>query len=361
MTREEAIRRIKAWNLDSDDREVLAVVIPELKESEDERMLREIKRYIKEQGDKPTGLPNGTVAVSDMIAWLEKQGVCDIDYPQKYQDNSQLNGCIVLEDFNGGEGMVRTWNKELKASDENIIKACIGMCLTDANEQRFKDYGTNLKDCLAWLEKQKVIDTDLLRKEIEKRMRNCDVVFERDYETYDPDTYYQAKAVAYQEILSFIDSLQQEQQEVDGLEKQKEQKPVDYEAELKKCKDNPLYFYDKYVSIKQKSEWSEEDIKKIRSEEYTKGFNDAAFGGKLKEWSVEDEDRIRQIERIAQQAGCTQKLQEEIHDWLKSLRPRWKPNKEQMKWLKDVIETVPMTCRQQVPLESLYNDLKKLM
>lgn len=27
-------------------------------------------------------------------------------------------------------------------------------------------------------------------------------------------------------------------------------------------------------------EWSEEDIKKIRSEEYTKGFNDAAFGGK---------------------------------------------------------------------------------
>lgn len=38
-----------------------------------------------------------------------------------------------------------------------------------------------------------------------------------------------------------------------------------------------------------KQEWSEEDIKKIRSEEYTKGFNDAAFGGKLKEWSEEDE------------------------------------------------------------------------
>lgn len=48
-------------------------IFPELKESEDERMLREIKRYIKEQGDKPTGLPNGTASVSDMIAWLEKQ------------------------------------------------------------------------------------------------------------------------------------------------------------------------------------------------------------------------------------------------------------------------------------------------
>lgn len=39
----------------------------------------------------------------------------------------------------------------------------------------------------------------------------------------------------------------------------------------------------------------------------------------------------------------------------------WKPSEEQMKWLKDVIETVPMTCRQQIPLESLYNDLLKLM
>ena len=36
MTREEAIRRIKAWNLDADDMEVLSEVIPELKESEDE-------------------------------------------------------------------------------------------------------------------------------------------------------------------------------------------------------------------------------------------------------------------------------------------------------------------------------------
>ena len=47
------------------------------------------------------------------------------------------------------------------------------------------------------------------------------------------------------------------------------------------------------------------------------------------EWSVEDEDRIRQIERIAQQAGCTQKLQEEIHNWLKSLCPQPHLSKEE--------------------------------
>ena len=75
---------------------------------------------------------------------------------------------IVLEDFNEGNGyykvnlaylnkeqveeietLISTW----KPTDEDI-KSCIQMCLTDANEHRFKDYGTNLKDCLAWLEKQ---------------------------------------------------------------------------------------------------------------------------------------------------------------------------------------------------------------
>lgn len=44
------------------------------------------------------------------------------------------------------------------------------------------------------------------------------------------------------------------------------------------------------------------------------------------EWSEEDEKQIRQIERIVKNAGCTQKLQEQIHAWLKSLRPQ--PHKE---------------------------------
>lgn len=53
---------------------------------------------------------------------------------------------------------------------------------------------------------KKYIDAELLKKEMEKRMHICDGVFERN-----SDTYYQGKAVAYQETLSFINSLQQEQ------------------------------------------------------------------------------------------------------------------------------------------------------
>ena len=43
---------------------------------------------------------------------------------------------------------------ELVESEENRIKRCIGMALTDVSEKRFTDYDTSLRDCLDWLEKQ---------------------------------------------------------------------------------------------------------------------------------------------------------------------------------------------------------------
>lgn len=147
---------------------------PELKESDDERIRKAILIGLIDCRDAPDmGWTNfGGVSIDKCIDWLEKQCNKIVDCQQNHQDVNYPNGGIVMEDFNGGEGfyklnldylnkkqveeveeMVRMWNKKSKTSDENI-KNCIGMCLTDANEQRFKDYGTNLKDCLKWLEKQ---------------------------------------------------------------------------------------------------------------------------------------------------------------------------------------------------------------
>lgn len=124
------------------------------------------------------------------------------------------------------------------------------------------------------------------------------------------------------------------------LEKQGEQ--INYNEELKKCKENPLYFYDKYCKIKIKgqkpAEWSEEDddfhFKSIESTiEYCKkevAENDESrylFDEDLKwlkflkdrmipqpkqVWSEDDEKQARQIERIVHDDGCTQKLQKQI-------------------------------------------------
>lgn len=145
----------KAW---------LLTMFPTIAESEDERIRKEFCKDIW------TFIPNEKA--NKYIAWLEKQNKNIVNCQQNHQDVKYPNGGIVMEDFNGGEGfyklhldylnkkqveeveeMVRMWNKESKISDENIIN-CIGMCLTDANEQRFEDYGTTLKDCLSWLNKQ---------------------------------------------------------------------------------------------------------------------------------------------------------------------------------------------------------------
>ena len=51
-------------------------------------------------------------------------------------------------------------------------------------------------------------------------------------------------------------------------------------------------------------------------------------------WSEEDEKQARQIERIVHDDGCTQKLQKQIADWLKSLKDRIQPQPKQ-EWSED--------------------------
>jgi len=164
MERKKAIEVIKKNWPDSSFtmlHEALETLIPELKESEDERTLREIKKYIKEQGDKPTGLPNGTVSVSDMIAWLEKQqdntnieqvfrplAGCCIDTAAKQAIEQQktgksvvlaFNGCYIPVENNTVDAIVNKYNAWLeKQSEQNP---------TDKTEPKFKvgDIITNKK------------------------------------------------------------------------------------------------------------------------------------------------------------------------------------------------------------------------
>ena len=143
-----------------------------------------------------------------------------------------------------------------------------------------------------------------------------------------------------------------------GAEWQKGQKPVDYEAELKKCKDNPLYFYDKYVSIKHKpTEWSEEEEQMfgnilnhyslIEAPTDGNGISKERYLAFIKslrpqpkpEWSEEDEACIRNLESIIY---YDKKLPNDtrviLGEFLSNLRPQ--PKKElsiekAIQWLDD--------------------------
>ena len=77
MTREEAIKKIKAWEfLDNDKKEVLETLIPELAESKDERIRKELLESFKyQQRESRTDKEwlNG-IKLSEVVAWVEKQG-----------------------------------------------------------------------------------------------------------------------------------------------------------------------------------------------------------------------------------------------------------------------------------------------
>jgi hypothetical protein len=130
----------------------------------------------------------------------------------------------------------------------------------------------------------------------------------------------------------------------------KEQKPTGWEwPNLSNCIRNCKKCPGKCFYRKEPYEWSEEDIKKIRSEEYTKGFNDAAFGGKLKEWSEEDEKMIERLIRHTQEEYnelCNDRYghQEIVSDLKKSCR-------ERMNWLENRLKFL---CPQ--PKRELYEE-----
>lgn len=73
MTREEAIRRIKAWRLDSDDMEVLSAAIPELQESMDERIGNIIYCIVRDNKEVEKILEGNGISVDSALAYLERQ------------------------------------------------------------------------------------------------------------------------------------------------------------------------------------------------------------------------------------------------------------------------------------------------
>lgn len=80
-------------------------------------------------------------------------------------------------------------------------------------------------------------------------------------------------------------------------------------------------------------------------------------------WSEEDEEKFRDVIRLIKQGAPVQSMRDHYTNWLKSLKERytWKPSDEQMKALCDLNITGNISyAGQGQTLIELYNDLKKL-
>lgn len=275
-------------------------------------------------------------------------------------------------------GVVRTVFPEFKESeDERIIQNLID-AFTEYKKSGGVDFhGIEINTLLAYLEKQKepVVDKEGLYYYLGGKFIYC------GYPATEENPY--AFAMSQQE-------------------KQKEQKPVDYEAELKKCKDNPLYFFDKYVSIKLKpAEWSEEEYGRLFDiEHYLDGTLQLSPDRKiacidfLKSLRPQSKDEIYKEKDRAYKLGkhhlaikfmnyldenrpegkmsLSNAECEDIdkafkeNDWAKIMRyyekyrPHWKPSEEQMDSLRDtIVQTKGYSYS--VYLPELYEQLKKLI
>lgn len=122
------------------------------------------------------------------------------------------------------------------------------------------------------------------------------------------------------------------------LEKQSNKNEIDYNEELKKCKANPLYFFDKYVKVKLKEQ------KPPLSEEVEKAIQ------LLKDIADEEEE-----DYCPHNANNLRKAAQ----YLETCRPQnqWKPSDEQMGSLANACDGKILNLDY---LNSLYQDLKKL-
>lgn len=359
MTREEAIEIVKKHGISADGTKfesALSELIPELAESEDERIRKALVWHLKADVDF---VSNG-VTKAECIAYLEKQK----ENPKSADSiSSDCTSDVKCED---------RWHKVTDSLPDNgrlvLAKDCLGNVLLaryDGENWEVNVYDNEDHYCHNSISKWCEIPSEKQQESLhipETSKENANSFTDEDerFRRWLCDYFSSIDKAWIHKDITCIDILR-------WLEKQKEQKPAEWSEEDERMIGrmrsvvNECAFYNDALDVN--GDYCEGDYAKL--DDWLKSLplnlkkkNEDVAKLCSKEWSVEDEDRIRQIERIAQQAGCTQKLQEEIHNWLKSLRPSWKPSEEQMEALLNALHPDDPYYPE---LKSLYEQLKKLM
>ena len=225
----------------------LEKIFPELKESEDEKIRKALIRYFTLSDEHAYNEACG-VSYRDIVVWLKKQGE---------QNNNEDKDILHRFAF-------------YSYKDESNILYLAGLYVDD--EYRNKGIGTKIL---------KVAD------EVVASMKCNSIRLKVEKGSYAEKLY---RENGYTTIL--------EEENQIWLEKKYEQKKIDYNEELKKCKDNPLYFFDKYVKVKLKERKSA--------------------------WSEKDEKNYQILQNIICDSGASAYLTNKLSDWLKSHKQKLK-------------------------------------
>ena len=159
MTKEEAIKKIKkSWDfIGTNEKEVLETLIPELKESEDERIRKALMWFVERfPYDR---LNNNGVSAKEALAWLEKQG----EKPQVDGFDAEFNALLKKYEHLPNDEMVEClkfylrvvqgeqkpkWTEEDESKVEDVIY------FLDTAKVHYASTKA-LDDCIEWLKSLK--------------------------------------------------------------------------------------------------------------------------------------------------------------------------------------------------------------
>lgn len=411
MTREEAIERIKArfdkWALDDEDMEAIQTLIPELRESEDEKNWKSVERAVR-------GFITNPIDADELLAWLERQKECLADNNKTSTDEderirkeinilySDIDACITellkarTDKDSESEGKALFKMEGLMAATLQDL-SCIEDYLEKQKEPENTSASTMAPSC--WQKEQKPIKwTDLTWKdivELEGIINNVHYDFSAGIgqESFGKEVLERFRST---KGIEYLDEAEQKcwrivlpQPHYAFEEEQKEQKSAE-------CEDCAMYLSGKCIhpngkceNVKSKQEWNEEDKealdmcldaipKRWKTKSgilLTKWLKDNIHLQPKQEWSEEDKEMLECVIMDVESAkenylkSTTEVVRQGaiIADkelaWLKALRPSWKPSKEQMQALWKLMKYAVSLSNYygiQKEIESLYNDLNKL-
>lgn len=289
----------EALDSGSYDKETIEYIFPELAESEDEKIRKELLEFLDELSKlgKNTNFDRWSKSdCADWIIWLEKQGET---YTKKDVDNAYLEGMAFAKDE------LEKQNKQILANSAKTCKDEQKPTDNDMKEALRTEYEKGRADAIAEIEMQKLVDCiDCTNS---KGCINC-----KDGNM--KETLVRKTAWS-----------KEDEEELDiAISTLKEAGQHDSAKWLKFLKDR----------VQPKQEWSEEDIR-----------------------NIEDIDSILFYNKDLPEDTCMR-----LRNWLKSLRPQsqWKPSDEQMIILQEAIGIVGQLTPRGECLKELVEQLKKL-
>lgn len=365
MTKEEAIE-IYNGLINPKIKEAFEFFVPELTESDDEKIRKAIILALRGNGQATAVLKNNGVYWEDAIIWLKKQKEYkSLPIDLSVEDVETIKAALKVS------GLEFTLNQKVYDKLEKLPKSTYYLS-TVGHSELYPD-GRIERHIIGYLEKQKeqkTLTSNDLDEEIHRFFDEC-------IETHDAKIYGVNERVITVDCYELI-----AHHFAKWAEKQKE---PHYSPLCKTIKDKIREYIanhfvaDTVVKTDMKSivkameegvRLGKEEQKPLSTEETE--LNSIAFLEQMgytcipptkelkpAEWSEEDENRFNNLCSVIDESESWNDVSKQaFKDWLKSLRPQpnWKPSEEQMKYLVAAIEE----SNENPVLESLYNDLKKL-